>query len=84
MPNLFLQTDVVFRTSDPNGSFASTKIITGPATTVWVWRTIKFPSSGCALSAMKVATGPLIPGGTTHWSIGREMVTFKVPGPVSI
>ena len=30
------------------------------------------------------ATGPLIPGGTTHWSIGREMVTFKVPGPVSI
>lgn len=71
---------LVFRTTDASGSgIESMKVISGPATTVWFWRSTTFVFSGWLSDVIKIATGPLIPSGTTHWSIGKERVAFAPP-----
>ena len=51
----------------------------GPATTVWPARSSTLPFSGWSSGVTKIATGPLMPGGTTHWLNGREMVSGAPP-----
>jgi len=51
----------------------------GPATTLTVARSMTPVLSGWPSLVMKRATGPLMPCGTMHWSIGRGMEVVAVP-----
>jgi len=68
--------------TESESSSTSMKVISGPATSALLCRCTALPFRGWSSDVMKIATGPLMPCGTTHWSIGREME--KGAPPVSI
>jgi hypothetical protein len=63
----------LFRTSGPSPSgCALMKVISGPATIALLCRSTAPPFNGWSSDVIQIATGPLMPAGTTHWLIGRE------------
>lgn len=62
-----------FRTSEPSPSGCELmKVIRGPATIALLWRSTAPAFSGWSSDVIQIATGPLMPSGTTHSAIGRE------------
>jgi len=57
----------------------STKNIAGPATTLWLPRVTALFASGWSSAVMKAATGPVMPAGMTHCSIGSESENAMPP-----
>jgi len=71
------------RTNCPSNSvFESMKVIKGPAMSLSVacWTTLA--AKGCSSEVMKIATGPLMPGGTTHWLYGKEIENARPPASI--
>ena len=60
----------------------SMKTISGPATIALLCLSTAWPFRGWSSDVIQIATGPLIPSGTTHWLSGRERE--KGMPPVSI
>ena len=60
----------------------SMKTISGPATIALLCLSTAWPFTGWSSDVIQIATGPLIPFGTTHWLRGRERE--KGMPPVSI
>lgn len=68
------------RTSWPSISgWLSTKMNAGPATCLVVSRSMTLLMSGFESLVTQTATGPLMPGGTLHWSRGRLMAKGAPP-----
>ena len=57
----------------------SMNAIAGPATTGWPARLTASPLRGWSSAVIKRPTGPSMPSGTTHWSMGSEMVMGMPP-----
>jgi hypothetical protein len=55
------------------------KAMVGPATTALLWRSTAPPFSGWPSDVIQIATGPLMPWGTTHWPIGSGMEKGRPP-----
>ena len=55
------------------------KAIVGPATNLSTARSLGLLINGWGSEVTQIATGPLIPSGTTHCERGREMVNGKPP-----
>jgi len=71
---------LLLRTSSPSVSDSvSMNVMVGPATTGWVARSAGLLISGWLSAVTQIATGPLMPCGTTHWLNGSEMVVGNPP-----
>lgn len=73
----------LLRTSSPNElGTTSRKASSGPATIALLCRCTALPFSGWSSDVIQIATTPLIPEGTTHWSIGREIEAGRPPANI--
>lgn len=71
---------LLLRTSSPSVSdCVSMNVRVGPAMTGWVARSCGLLISGWLSGVTQIATGPLMPWGTTHWLNGSEMVLGNPP-----
>jgi len=75
---LIVATDDVATVPDERGERVGLLIDEGhqrtcdESTTALLWRSTTLAFSGWSSDVIQIATGPLIPCGTTHWLIGRE------------
>ena len=58
------------------------KAMVGPATIALLWRSTAPPFSGWPSDVIQIATGPLMPWGTTHWPIGSGMEKGRPPASI--
>lgn len=71
---------LLLRTSSPSVSDSvSMNVMVGPAMIGWVARSAGLLISGWLSGVTQIATGPLMPCGTTHWLNGSEMVVGNPP-----
>lgn len=74
LPLLLEDVTPPFRTSWPSAwGWVSMKAIVGPATNWDEARSRTLLRRGWLSDVIQIATGPLIPSGTMHWLIGREI-----------
>ena len=73
----------LLRTSSPNElDSTSRKASSGPAMIALLCRCTALPFSGWLSDVTQIATTPLIPEGTMHWSIGREIEAGRPPANI--
>jgi len=60
----------------------SRKVMSGPATIALLFRSTAPPFRGWSSEVTQIATGPLMPEGTTHWPIGRVMEKGMPPASI--
>lgn len=71
--------DWLTRLAIASGAEAPMKVMAGPATIALLWRSTAPALSGCSSDVIQIATGPLIPCGTTHSPIGSGMEKGRPP-----
>jgi len=62
--------------------WVSRKVTSGPATIALLMRSTAPPFRGWSSEVTQMATGPLMPEGTTHWLKGREMEKGMPPASI--